>query len=103
MDKEFKFTSSTGKDVYARMWANDNIKEYKGIVQLVHGMQEHIGRYVEFANVLADCGYIVVGHDHLGHGNTVKNEDEFGHFADKEGWNRLVDDIHILQNQIQKE
>lgn len=103
MVRSFNFTSSTGAEMYAQKWINDNIKEYKGIVQLVHGMQEHIGRYDEFASVLADCGYIVVGHDHLGHGNTVKNEDEFGHFADKEGWNRLVDDIHILQNQIQKE
>lgn len=45
MDKEFKFKSCTGKDVYARMWINENIKEYKAVIQLVHGMQEHIGRY----------------------------------------------------------
>lgn len=103
MVESFYFTSSTGAKVYAQKWMNDEVKEYKGIVQLVHGMQEHIGRYDEFANVLADCGYVVVGHDHLGHGNTVKNEKEFGYFADTDGWNRLVDDIHILQNQIQKE
>ena len=66
-------------------------------------MQEHIGRYDEFANLLSECGYIVVGHDHLGHGNTVKKEDDFGYFADKDGWDRLVEDIHILQNQIQKQ
>lgn len=103
MNKEFKFKSCTGKNVYARMWINEEIKEYKAVVQLVHGMQEHIGRYDDFANVLAECGYIVVGHDHLGHGNTVEKEDEFGYFADSDGWNKLVEDIHILQNQIKSE
>lgn len=39
-------------------------------------MQEHIGRYNDFANFLANNGYIVVGHDHLGHGNTAKCEDD---------------------------
>lgn len=103
MNKEFKFKSCTGKNVYARMWINKEIKEYKAVVQLVHGMQEHIGRYDDFANMLAECGYIVVGHDHLGHGNTVEKEEEFGYFADIDGWNKLVEDIHILQNQIKNE
>lgn len=35
-------------------------------------MQEHIGRYTEFAKFLSQKGYIVIGHDHLGHGETVK-------------------------------
>ncbi len=103
MVESFYFTSSTGVEVYAQKWINKELAEYKGIVQLVHGMQEHIGRYDDFAKVLADCGYIVVGHDHLGHGNTVKNEEDFGYFADTDGWDRLVEDIHILQNEIQKE
>lgn len=103
MVKTFYFKSSTGSDIYAQKWINEEVKEYKGVVQLVHGMQEHIGRYDEFANMLAECGYIVVGHDHLGHGNTVKDEKDFGYFADKDGWNKLVEDIHILQNQVQKE
>lgn len=103
MVESFYFTSSTGNKVYAQKWINKDVTEYKGIIQLVHGMQEHIGRYDEFANLLSECGYIVVGHDHLGHGNTVKKEDDFGYFADKDGWDRLVEDIHILQNQIQKQ
>ncbi len=103
MVESFYFTSSTGNKVYAQKWINKDVTEYKGIIQLVHGMQEHIGRYDEFANLLSECGYIVVGHDHLGHGNTVKKEEDFGYFADKDGWDRLVEDIHILQNQIQKQ
>lgn len=39
----------------------------------------------------------------MGHGETVKEESQFGHFADKDGWDRLVEDVHILQNQIKEE
>jgi len=103
MQESFYFTSSAKESVHAKIWKNDNIKKYKGIVQLVHGMQEYIGRYDEFAQVLANNGYIVVGHDHLGHGDTAKSEEDFGYFVKKDGWNHLAEDVHILQNKIAKE
>lgn len=103
MEREFYFRSCTGQEVYAKKWIREDVKEYKAVVQLVHGMQEHIGRYDEFANFLADCGYVVVGHDHLGHGNTAKSEEELGYFAKENGWSKLVEDVHILQNQIKEE
>lgn len=103
MKEEFKFTSSTGKQIYAVKWFQEQNTSYKGVIQLVHGMQEHIGRYEEFAEVLAECGYLVIGHDHIGHGKTVQQEEEFGYFASKNGWEKLVEDIHILQNLIQEQ
>ena len=103
MESTFYFKSSTGFDVFAKKWINEDFKKHKGIIQLVHGMQEHIGRYNDFANFLANNGYIVVGHDHLGHGNTAKCEGDFGYFADNNGWDRLVEDVHILQNKIHNE
>ena len=99
MQESFYFTSSTKEKIHARIWKNDNIKEYRGIVQLVHGMQEYIGRYDEFAQVLANNSYIVVGHDHLGHGDTAMKDEDFGYFAKKDGWNHLAEDVHILQNK----
>ncbi len=103
MKEEFNFISCTGKNIYAVKWINEEQKEYKGVVQLVHGMQEHIGRYEEFAKTLASCGYVVVGHDHLGHGNTVQKDEDWGYFDKDDGWDKLVEDIHILQNKIKKE
>lgn len=61
----------------------------KGIVQIVHGMVEHIGRYDDFMTYLAENGFIACGHDHLGHGKTAENETELGFFAEK-GGDRLV-------------
>lgn len=43
----------------------------RGIVQLIHGMAEHIDRYDGFAAFLAAHGFVVCGHDHLGHGKTA--------------------------------
>ena len=40
--------------------------EIKGLFQVVHGMQEYIGRYDRFMRDIASDGYIVFGHDHLG-------------------------------------
>ena len=76
MIEEFTFKSCTGKDLYAKKWYDENLKEYKAVVQLVHGMEEYILRYDDFANFLADNGFLVVGHDHIGHGKSVKNEEE---------------------------
>lgn len=103
MKEEFSFNSCTGKKLYAAKWYKQEITNPIGVIQLVHGMQEHIGRYEEFIQELVMCGYIVVGHDQLGHGKTVQKEEEFGYFACNKGWDKLVEDIHILQNLIQKQ
>lgn len=103
MEEFFEFESCTGEKVSARKWIDKDFKEYKGVIELVHGMQEHIGRYSEFAEFLASNGFIVVGHDHLGHGRTPKLKRDFGYFASKDGWDKLVEDIHLLQNIVHNE
>lgn len=66
--QEFTFLSGDGKtDVHAVRWLPDN-GDYRAVFQISHGMIEFIERYEPFAAFLADKGYMVVGHDHLGHG-----------------------------------
>ena len=55
--------------------------EIKGVLQIVHGMVEHIDRYDDFANYLAEKGFVVVGNDHLGHGASVKQDSDRGYFC----------------------
>ena len=100
MVESFYFTSSTGENIYTQIWRKEGIGQYRAIIQLVHGMEEHIGRYEEFAKILAEAGFLVVGHDHLGHGNTVDNEEDFGYFSKTNGWNKLAEDVNILQNRM---
>lgn len=103
MKEEFKVASCTGKKLHAVKWYNEEIQEYRGVIQIVHGMQEHVQRYEEFAELLANCGYIVVAHDQLGHGKSAKKEEELGYFDKQQGWGKLVQDIHLLQNKIEKQ
>ncbi len=73
-----------------------------GVVQIAHGMAEHIGRYSDFASFLASNGFVVCGNDHLGHGKSVNDSSEYGFFAEKDGHIRLVDDMHILTKIMKK-
>lgn len=74
----------------------------KGMLHVVHGMIEHIGRYDSFMREMAQEGYIVFGYDHLGHGHTALDDAELGFIAHKDGWQRLVDDVFIFGNTIKK-
>lgn len=94
--QEFHFASSTGKNtVRAVRWAPDD-GEVRGVVQLAHGVAEHIDRYGEFASFLAAHGFAVVGNDLLGHGKTVTDPADKGFFAETDGWRRVGDDLHAL-------
>ncbi|MGH3025535.1 MAG: alpha/beta fold hydrolase, partial [Gaiellaceae bacterium] len=89
----FTFTSDDGLDVVAYRWSASG--EPRGIVQLTHGMGEHVLRYEPLATELTAQGFVVVGQDHRGHGATAKSPDDFGHLG-AGGWNALVGDIGRL-------
>ncbi len=94
---ESTFLSSDGKtDIYCREYAPDG--EARGIVQLAHGVAEHITRYDSFAQFLAAHGYLVVGNDHLGHGKSVASEAELGCLGESGGWDHVVEDMHTLHD-----
>ena len=88
------FSSITGIILQRRLWLPEG--EPKAILQLVHGMAEHIDRYDETARRMNEAGFAVVGHTHLGHGEEAKT---LGHFASKNGWNALIEDTHILRKE----
>lgn len=69
------------------------------VVQLIHGMSEHIDRYHDFASFLADNGYAVIGHDHLGHGRSVSSEDDLGFFSAKSKKLAVIEDIRLIHRE----
>lgn len=96
------FNSSTGKNkIHTMIWKDDSA-DPKAVIQIAHGVCEHIERYDDFARFLVGCGYVVVGNDHLGHGKSVNTLDELGYFADEDGDVRMVDDMHILYQIMKK-
>lgn len=102
MKEEFYFCSSDGvTPIHAVRWSPEG--EVRAVLQIVHGMCEHIERYDDFARFLAKRGVLVVGHSHLGHGKSVKSEELLGYYTEKEGNDCLIEDIHALRNKTQQE
>ena len=56
-------------------------------------MGEHGARYERFASALAGDGFAVFAADQRGHGRTAATAQELGHFADRDGWEKVVDDV----------
>ena len=72
----------------------------RAIVQILHGMAEHQGRYHDFINYLNNQGITVFIHDHLGHGDRVSESDIKGFFAEQDGWSTVVNDAKSVSEII---
>lgn len=72
----------------------------RGIVQIVHGMAEHIDRYDDFARFLAGQGYVVCAHDHIGHGKSVSSPEQYGCLPVQGGKDILIEDVHELRKTV---
>ncbi|KEK22958.1 alpha/beta fold hydrolase [Bacillus gaemokensis] len=90
-----------GSEIYLRKWLPGS--EPRGIVQIAHGMTEHAGVYTECIHALLQAGYGVYAHDHRGHGKTVKQEEDYGHFEPNVGWNHAVSDVIFVSEYIRKQ
>ena len=103
MKKHMRFLSTDGATkIHAILWTSETVKP-KGIVQLIHGMVEFIDRYDDFAKFLTEQGYIVVGHDHLGHGESVTDPERLGYFAEGDPARVLLQDIHRLRIYVKNQ
>ena len=72
-ERHFTYRSADGlTDIHAMEWTPDG--KVLGVVQIVHGMQEFIDRYADFARYLNGLGFVVTGNDHLGHGGSIRSE-----------------------------
>ena len=99
----FTFKTSDGIQVFTYRWLPDEKSSVRGAVQIAHGMAEHAARYERFAEVLTEAGYAVYANDHRGHGRTAGTQENAGYFADENGWQKVVGDMHTLTGIIKKE
>lgn len=100
--KDFTLPSTDNShNLHTVIWQDDGVHP-KGVVQIIHGMCEYIKRYSDFAEYMAENGFIVCGHDHLGHGETAAFDSELGYFAAKDGWKLLVDDCYVVTTELRK-
>lgn len=102
--KEFSIPSSAdGHAIYCCIWMEEGFQKYKGILQISHGMEEHILRYEGFASFLAQQGFLICGNDHAGHGQSVEKEEDSGFFGEEEdSWRFLLADMHGLMKFVKE-
>lgn len=100
LEKSIFIDGVDNNKIFLRIW--DNVKNPKGIVQIIHGMAEHSERYREFAEHLNKERYIVCADDHRGHGKSATHEREFGYLG-KDGFNKVVEEEHMITEFMKKE
>lgn len=99
----FTFLSSDKKTkIHGVSWTPES-GEYTAVLQICHGMTEYVERYQEFAAYMTEHGYLVVGHDHLGHGDSVRSREDWGYIADERGEQYMIADIHKVRKITQRE
>ena len=98
--KEFEFTSSFDELVISAVIAVP-VGNVCGVVQMVHGLNEHKERYYPFMDYLAEEGFITVIHDCRGHGKSICTPDDLG-FMFRNGGDGFVSDIAQLNKIIRE-
>lgn len=74
------------------LWLPDG--EVRGVLQIAHGMTEHIGRYTVLAQALTRHGFVVAGFDLRGHGRNPGNP-EIASFGE-DGWEGSLQDMRLF-------
>lgn len=101
MQKEhLYYPSADGQHtIHAILWQPE---DPKAVVQIVHGIAEHAGRYENYAQYLCSRGFAVAAEDHLGHGASAAAPDgsDACFFAEKNGWQTVCTDILALTKTV---
>ncbi len=101
--EEFYFDSRDGEHkIHSIRWVPEHDKPVC-VLQIIHGMTEHIDRYDGFAQYMAGKGILVVGDDHLGHGKSVRPGEPYGYFCKEDAATVLVRDEHRLKKMTQEQ
>ncbi len=90
------YPSANGADTVTGYFYADPAASPKAVIQLSHGMTEYIPRYRPLAEFLVSNGFAVCGNDHIGHGATCGDTGIPGWFAEENGGECAVEDLHTM-------
>ena len=93
----FTFAGYSGTTLQAVLWLPDGAA--KAVLQITHGMTEHMGRYEAFADFLCPRGIAVVGFDLRGHGKNP-GDPEVASFGEG-GWAASIEDMRLFYSLLQ--
>lgn len=100
MSDAYWLTMNDQVEIYVKRWKNT--EPPKAIIQIAHGMAEHIERYDDFANYFVSHGFHVYGNDHRGHGRTGEKQGLLGYFSQSDGFHKVSEDLHSLTKHIKE-
>ena len=95
--KEIKFTGANGVSLPGIIWYP--LCSPTMVVQITHGMTEHIGRYEQLAEYLTSYGIAVAGFDLRGHGHNP-GDNQCASFGEG-GWNYALHDMHLFYLELE--
>jgi len=75
-------------------------QKIKATIIILHGMQEHSGRYIKLATFFASQGFAVLTYDHMGHGKTAKSPQDFSYFQRKGGAQQVIHDAAMMAQHL---
>ncbi|MDR0425768.1 MAG: alpha/beta hydrolase [Clostridiales bacterium] len=90
-------TAADGKALSVAVW---ECEAPKAMVQISHGMAEHIARYDAFAQYLNARGFLVFGDDHRGHGET--DPEALGLAGEGDIFALTVEDMRALSRRFRE-
>lgn len=93
-----RFSGALGTELPYMIWAPETMPCM--VLQITHGMTEHIGRYTALAKELTTYGIVVAGFDLRGHGEnpSVHGAATLG----KTGWEESLRDMHYFRMMLQQ-
>ena len=94
----FVFAGYGGTNLPAYLWMPDG--EVKAVLQVTHGMTEHMGRYESFAEFLCPMGIAVAGFDLRGHGKNP-GDPEVASFGEG-GWSASIEDMRLFYEMLKQ-
>lgn len=95
------YPSADGRTtIHACIWRPQG--QVKGVFQIIHGMAEYAARYAPFAEFLTENGFAVAAEDHLGHGQSVVGQEDYGYFTEGNGADTVLADIRALTVKVKE-
>lgn len=92
-----QFVNGRGERIFTQKWIPSESGKLRAAVVLLHGLNEHSGRYENFADSLSRRGYGVFGMDWIGHGCSD------GLHGYVERLDHVVDDVKAYIKTVKKE
>lgn len=90
------FTGNGGVKLQGIIWLPDNAP--RALLQITHGMTEHIGRYTKLAASLTAQGIAAAGFDLRGHGANP-GDPACASFGEG-GWDASLEDMHLFRLEL---